>query len=121
MKRFIAEKLHSSWRWVHRDINDFNEERWCKQFELVFEKPKKYDWVEIKKGTLKKVSDNSEEIVDWYTFYTFKHNRLDDKIRRFFNLSCTNYRTGKTNVFWQNLCERYERFVDKVWEWSDCK
>ena len=81
MKRFIAEKVHLSWRWIHRDINDFSKERWCKQFELVFEKPKKYDWVEIKKGTLKKVSDNSEEIVDWYTFYTFKHNEKCKYVR----------------------------------------
>ena len=116
MKRFIAEKLHSSWRWIHRDVFDYDSIRWCKQFELVLEKPKKYDWVEIKKGTLEKL-DDSEEIVYWYTFYTFKHNRLDDKIRRFFNLACMNYRKENNcvNVFWQNLYHKYESFVDKIY------
>ena len=113
MKQLFIDALDLSWRWIHRDINNWEEERWCKKIEPLIEKPKKYDWFEIKKGKYKNLS-GSEEIIDWYTFYTFTHNRLDDKIRRFFNLSCTNYRTGKTNIFWQNLCERYERFTDRM-------
>tara|TARA_B100000963_G_C22397149_1_gene567142 strand:+ start:28 stop:381 length:354 start_codon:yes stop_codon:yes gene_type:complete len=117
MKRFIAKKLQSSWRWVHKDIFHYEEDAWCEKFGTVIEKPKKYDWVEIEKKKLR----NSDEIVDWYLYKTYKYNRIDDKIRRFFNLACMNYRTGKHNRFWQDLCHSYERFVDNAWDYLNCR
>ena len=112
MRKFIVKFLDLSWRWVHRDIFHYEEDAWCEKFGTVIEKPKKYDWVEIEKRKLR----NSNEIVDWYLYKTYKHKRLDDKLRRFFNLACMNYVKGnnKVNVFWQNLCCKFEYFTDKV-------
>ena len=117
MKRFIAKKLHSSWRWIHRDVFDYDSIRWCQKLAYAdIEKPKKYSWIETEKKKWINVLDNSEEMVDVFIYHNYKHNRLDDKIRRFFNLACMNYRKENNcvNVFWQNLCHKYERFVDKI-------
>ena len=119
MKRLLAEKLHSSWRWIHRDIFEYDSIRWCQKLAVLNyrEKPKKYSWIETEKKKWINVFDDSEEIVNWFIYHHYKHNRLDDKIRRFFNLACMNYRKKNNcvNVFWQNLCHKYERFVDKAW------
>ena len=112
MRKFIVKFLDLSWRWVHRDVFDYQEDTWCIKFASILEIPKNYDWVEIEKRKLR----NSNEIVDRYLYKTYKHKRLDDKLRRFFNLACMNYVKGnnKVNVFWQNLCCKFEYFTDKV-------
>ena len=116
MRKFIVKFLDLSWRWVHRDVFDYQEDTWCIKFASILEIPKNYDWVEIEKRKLR----NSNEIVDWYLYKTYKHKRLDDNLRRFFNLACMNYVKGnnKVNVFWQNLCCKFEYFNVK---WREIK
>ena len=78
MKKLLAEKLQSSWRWIHRGIFEYDSIRWCEKFGTIIEKPKKYSWIETEKKKWINVFDDSEEIVNWFIYHHYKHNRLDD-------------------------------------------